>query len=235
MPSLVTMFKERTSVLDYFRKPVDPKELVRKWQAELRTEARKTERSIREIERERKSTEKAIREAAKRNDMASAKILAREIVSSKKAVTRLYVNKAQMTSISTALSEQLAMVRVAGTLSKSADVMKEVNKLIKVPELSSTMQLMSQEMMKAGLIDEMMEDMFDGVMDEDLEEETEEEVDKVLSEIAGETLAQMAAAPRHKAPAAAVAAPAAVQPQLEEEAGSSEMDELQQRLNAIRS
>lgn len=41
------MFKERTSVLDYFRKPVDPKELVRKWQAELRAETRKTERSIR--------------------------------------------------------------------------------------------------------------------------------------------------------------------------------------------
>ncbi len=40
------MFNQRTSVLDYFKKPVDPKELVRKWQSDLRAEVRKTERSI---------------------------------------------------------------------------------------------------------------------------------------------------------------------------------------------
>lgn len=86
------MFNQRTSVLDYLRKPVDPKELVRKWQSDLRAEVRKTERSIlgpcgverrccpgtathTEIEREKKKTEKAIRDAAKRNDLASAKVL----------------------------------------------------------------------------------------------------------------------------------------------------------------
>lgn len=86
------MFNQRTSVLDYLRKPVDPKELVRKWQSDLRAEVRKTERSIMgvwagvdhtttphllqtEIEREKKKTEKAIRDAAKRNDMASAKVV----------------------------------------------------------------------------------------------------------------------------------------------------------------
>ena len=32
---------------DYFRKPVDPKELVRKWQADIRAEQRQIEKQIR--------------------------------------------------------------------------------------------------------------------------------------------------------------------------------------------
>lgn len=39
--------------------------------------------------------------------VASSQILAKEIVHSRKAVGRLYVNKAQMMSISSALTEQL--------------------------------------------------------------------------------------------------------------------------------
>ena len=78
------MFKEKSSVLDYFRKKPDPKELVRKWQADLRAQQRALERQIREIERDRKTAEKQVRDAAKRNDIASAKLLAKEIVHTKK-------------------------------------------------------------------------------------------------------------------------------------------------------
>lgn len=53
---------------------------------------------------------------------------------------------------------------------------------------------------------------------------------QVLTEIAGETLEQMAAAPRSKAtPARAVA------PSQEDEAADAEAEDLQARLNAIRS
>ena len=43
---------------------------------------------------------------------------------------------------------QAAQVRVAGSLSKSADVMKAMQQLVKVPEIQKTMQEMSKEMMK---------------------------------------------------------------------------------------
>lgn len=46
------------------------------------------------------------------------------------------------------------MVRVAGTLSKSTEVMKIINDLVRVPALMQTMQSMAKEMMKAGIIDE---------------------------------------------------------------------------------
>lgn len=212
------------SNLNPFKKP-DPRELVRKWQSNLRTQSRVIDREIRDIQFEEKKVVKAIKEAAKRNDMLAVKTMAKEIVQSKKAVAKLYTNKAQMMSLAASLSEQLAMVRVAGTLQRSGEVMKVVNEMMKLPELRQNMMEMSREMARAGLIDEMMNEALDDALgDEDLEEETEEEVEKVMMEIVGETLAQMPNAKMQPAP---------VQPEAEEE---EEVDEeLKARLDAIRS
>ena len=72
-----------------------------------------------------------------------------------------------------------------GSLQKSTGIMKAMNGLVKLPEISMTMQEMSREMMKAGVIEEMMEDTLEGVLDTDgdIEEEAEEEVQKVLDEL----------------------------------------------------
>lgn len=48
-------------------------------------------------------------------------------------VTQLYTNKAHMIAMGTQLQQQLAMVKVAGTLNKSSEVMKLVNDMMKVP------------------------------------------------------------------------------------------------------
>jgi hypothetical protein len=53
------MFDKVTSV--FFRKPVDPKDLVRKWQSELRSEQRGMERQIRDLAREEKLAQKNVR------------------------------------------------------------------------------------------------------------------------------------------------------------------------------
>ncbi|KAB2033260.1 hypothetical protein E1A91_D04G006900v1 [Gossypium mustelinum] len=175
----------------------NPQQLLRDWQRKLRQECRNIERQIRDVQREEKSVQKAIREAAKRNDMGSAKALAKEIVMSRKAVNRLYENKAQLNSISMHLGESVAIARTVGHLSKSAEVMKLVNNLMKAPQMATTMQEFSKEMTKAGVIEEIVNDAVDTALDsEDIEEETEEEVNKVLSEIAGETAAQLPEAVR---------------------------------------
>ncbi|CAN6198982.1 unnamed protein product, partial [Urochloa humidicola] len=161
-------------------------------QRRLRNECRVLDRQIRDVQREEKNVEKAIREAAKRNDMGSAKALAKELVRSRRAVNRLYENKAQLNSVSMHLGEIVATARTVGHLSKSAEVMKIVNNLMKAPELAATMQEFSKEMTKAGVMEEMVNDAVDSALDsEDMEEEIEEEVDKVLASVAGETASQL--------------------------------------------
>lgn len=52
----------------------DPKELVRKWKSTIRSEIRRTEREINSLILEQKKASAMIKDAAKRNDMASAKV-----------------------------------------------------------------------------------------------------------------------------------------------------------------
>eukprot|EP00899_Mesostigma_viride_P025958 jgi/Mesvir1/6547/Mv16807-RA.1 len=177
-----------------FKKPT-PQEQVREWQRKLRGNMRQVERQVRDIEREEKNVRKSVKEAAKRNDIASAKILAKEIVRSRKAVSRLYENRAQINSVCLHLSESLAMARAVGHLQKSTEVMKLVNDLMKTSEIAATMKELSMEMMKAGVIDEMVGESMESALDtENLEEDSEAEVAKVLAEIAGEFANQLPSA-----------------------------------------
>ncbi|KAJ9558864.1 hypothetical protein OSB04_013478 [Centaurea solstitialis] len=184
-------------VRNMFMPKPNPQQQLRDWQRRLRQECRNIERQIRDIQREERNVQKAIREAAKRNDMGSARALAKEVVRSRKTVNRLYENKAQLNSISMHLGESVAIARTVGHLSKSAEVMKIVNNLMKAPEMAVTMQEFSKEMIKAGVIEEIVNEAIDSALDsDDIEEEIEEEVDKVLTSIAGETAAQLPEAAR---------------------------------------
>lgn len=55
-----------SAVLNYFRKAPDPKDLVRKWQSELRSEQRGLERQIRDLQREEKLAQKNVRRRERR-------------------------------------------------------------------------------------------------------------------------------------------------------------------------
>ncbi|ERN12874.1 vacuolar protein sorting-associated protein 24 homolog 1 [Amborella trichopoda] len=217
----------------------NPQQLLRDWQRRLRQECRGIERQIRDVEREEKNVQKVIREAAKRNDMVSAKALAKEIVRSRRAVNRLYENKAQLNSISMHLGEIVVTARTVGHLSKSAEVMKIVNGLMKAPEVAATMQEFSKEMTKAGVIEEMVNDAVDTALDsEDIEEEIEEEVDKVLTEIAGETTAQLPEAVRKERvqqPAQKGKAPQEQEAIAEGLDDEKELEEMRARLANVRS
>jgi charged multivesicular body protein 3 len=66
----------------------------------------------------------------------------------------------------------------------SSEVMKSMQNLIKLPELQKITQDLSKEMVKAGIIDEMINDSLDAVLDdEDTDDLVDEEVEKILLEV----------------------------------------------------
>ncbi|KAL6510962.1 hypothetical protein OROGR_020019 [Orobanche gracilis] len=219
-------------VMNILKPKPEPQQLLRDWQRRIRKECLNIDRQIRDIHREEKNVQKAIKEAAKRNDMGSAKALAKEVVRSRKTVNRLSENKAQLNSISMHLGESVAIARTVGHLSKSAEVMKLVNNLMKAPQVAVTMQEFSKEMIKAGVIEEMMNDAVDNALDsEDIEDETEEEIDKVLTAVAGETAAQLPEAVRKEK----LKQPATSEDVEESIDDEEEMEEIRARLARVRS
>lgn len=77
-------------------------------------------------------------------------------------------------------------MKIAGAMKSSTDVMKSMGNLIKIPELQKGMQELSKEMMKAGIIDEMINESIDSVLDVDdaeVEQVADAEVERVILEI----------------------------------------------------
>lgn len=102
----------------------------------------------------------------------------------RKQSARLATSKAQLQSVAMQVNEAFSVRKIEGSIRASTGIMKDVNSLVRLPELTGTMRELSQELVKAGIIEEMVGDSLpdDGLMEGE-DEEAEEEVDKVLGEI----------------------------------------------------
>jgi len=221
-------------------KPADPKALVDGWTKQIRKEGYGLDRQIRQIQRGEQAAIKSIKEASKKGDTASAKVLAKEVVHSRKAVNKIYTAKANLKSVEMQMKAQAAQVRIAGSLSQSADVMKCMTQLVKVPEIQKTMQEMSKEMMKAGIIEEMMEDTMEMMEDDDeLEEDVQNAVDQILNEAVSGKISKPKLVPEASISLPEVGTgtvPVEPEPEEEEEQEVEEdLEEMQSRLQALRS
>jgi len=207
------------SSMSLFGKKPTTEEVVKKWKRELRKEERELDKNIRAIDLEEQKLKRSIKELAKKGDKASAKVLAKEIVQSRKAKERIYKSKAQLNSVSMQLSQNLSMMKVAGMLAKSTQIMGLMNNLVKLPQINQVMMAMAREMEKAGLIEEIMDDVMD---DAEVDEQADEELDKVIEEI---TLGVKSAK---------VATQELPSSKAEEDAEDNDMKDLEKRLGALK-
>ncbi|XP_048373517.1 charged multivesicular body protein 3 isoform X4 [Sphaerodactylus townsendi] len=206
---------------------------VNEWSLKIRKEMRVIDRQIRDIQREEEKVKRSIKDAARKGQKDVCVVLAKEMIRSRKAVSKLYASKAHMNSVLMGMKNQLAVLRVAGSLQKSTEVMKAMQNLVKIPEIQATMRELSKEMMKAGIIEDMLEDTFESLEDqEDMEEEAEMEVDKILFEITAGALGKAPgkvtdALPEHEPEGAAAA--------MDEDDEEEDIEAMQSRLATLRS
>ncbi|XP_065210510.1 charged multivesicular body protein 3 [Planococcus citri] len=216
----------------------DPKDMVNEWCHKIRKEGYQLDRQIRSIEREEEKAKRSLKEAAKKNDKESCVVLAKEIVGSRKAKNKIRTSKTQLSSIQMQMKNQLSTLRVAGSLQKSTEVMQMMQNLVKVPEVAATMRDLSKEMMKAGIIDEMLDETLDSVTGEDvddMEEEIQTEVNKVIEEIAAGALINAPATVTEVPGASGSKAKPEQVEDLSEEEDEEAIKEMQNRLQALRS
>lgn len=153
----------------------------------IRQNQRELDKQLSNMSSSESKTKTMIKSAVRRNDMKSARILAKELYGVRKNRQRLHKSKAQLNSVSLQVNEAFALRKLEGSMKSSTSLMKEVNGLIRLPELMGTMNTLSAELMKSGIIDEMVTDTLDNLDEEQFldDEEAEGEVDQILDEILG--------------------------------------------------
>lgn len=156
------------------------------------------------------------------------RIFARELIRVRKQGQRLATSKAQLDSVKMQVNEAFSVRKVEGSIKASTGIMKDVNSLVRMPELTGTMRELSQELVKAGIIEEMVGDSLpDSELLEGEDEEAETEVDKVLGEVLKDRL------PQQKVEAPNV--PVEAEPEEEEEDQEEMLAQMRGRLEALKS
>lgn len=171
-----------------------------------------------------------VKKLAKAGQERSARLLAREIVNTRKAIDRMYTSKAQMGSVAFALQHSIAMIKLQGVISKSNEVMNAMNTLVSLPEMRATMGTFAREMERAGLIDELVGETLDGISGDDIETEADREADKIVQEIMAEVLSPTALAPTTALNVAAPDLPRQEEPEAQED---ETLIAMQSRLEAL--
>ncbi|KAF8252633.1 Snf7-domain-containing protein [Wilcoxina mikolae CBS 423.85] len=171
------------SIKAMFWKP-DPATQLRKCNQLIRKNTRELDRHIKSLKTLEIKTRNLIIQSSKskHNTPAQTRMLAVELIRIRRQSTRLATSQAQLQSVMMQVSEAFSVRKIEGSIKASTSVMKDVNSLVRLPELTGTMRELSMELVKAGIIEEMIDDSLpNGEIDED--EEVEGEVDKVLNEI----------------------------------------------------
>jgi len=224
-----------------FFAPPDPQAQVRKCNALIRSNIRKIDRDIasaRQVENKSRSLIQQADKRAQRDPSRAGQAqkevrdFARELIRARRASARLQTGKAQLNSVQMQVNEAFAVRKIEGSIKASVGIMKDVNSLIRLPQYGATMRELSVELMKAGIIEEMVEDTLPE--DVDLEEgEAEGEVDKILGEVLKpKETTKMPSAPE---PEPQKAQPVQQEVEEEEEDTDAMMDQMRDRLHALRS
>ncbi|ODQ64591.1 hypothetical protein NADFUDRAFT_47236 [Nadsonia fulvescens var. elongata DSM 6958] len=223
--------------MNYVKKAIwgpTPEEQKNKCNSLLRKNQREIDRQLSNLNTIESKSVSMIKSAMKRNDTKSARLLAKEVYGLKKQRERLHKSKAQLSSVGMQVNESFAMRKIEGSMKISTGVMHQVNSLIHLPQLTGTMQSLSQELMKAGIIDEMVSDTLDNIGETDYlaeDEYLESEVDKILADLLDNKFDKVNQVPVEK-----VSAPYHEPEQEEDEEEDIEMlNSMKERLRALQS
>lgn len=159
-------------------------------QEQMREQKRILNRAIREVDRERmqlQNSEKKlvaeIKTLAKKGEMNSVKILAKDLVRGRKQVAKFYEIRSQLQAIEMRLQTVKSLNSMSDAVKNVTKSMAKMNKMMNLPRLNEIMREFCRQNEQMDLTEEMMGDAVDMALDGG---ETEEETDQVVAQVLGE-------------------------------------------------
>ncbi len=157
----------------------------------MREYKRSIDRSIRELDREREKIQmqekkqiSEMKQLAKKNQNEAVRIMARNLVQTRRYITKFHKMKAQLNGISLQITTMSSTAEMTNAMKKAGRCMAMMNKQLNLPEMQKIMKDFAKETEIMDMKEEMVGDAIDGAMEGDDDEEEEEAlVNQVLDEI----------------------------------------------------
>lgn len=216
-----------------FGKKKTPEQMLRQHQRTLNKAMRDLDRERTKLENQEKKVINDIKKMAKEGQMDAVKIMAKDLVRTRRYVKKFILMKANLQAVSLKIQTLRSNNAMAQAMKGCAKTMATMNKQLKLPQIQKIMMEFEKQSNIMDMKEEMMSDAIDDVMGE---EEDDEESDAIVSQVLDELglgltdqLSELPSA-SGKLPSGqkAGAGPQAVA------AGGNEDDDLQARLDNLR-
>lgn len=175
-----------------FGKRLTPDQILRKNQRSLNKAMRDLDRERAKMEQQEKKVIADIKRLAKENQMDAVKVMAKDLVRTRRYVQKFMLMRANIQAVSLKITTLKSQNSMAEAMQGVARAMRSMNSQLRLPQIQQLMQ----EFMKQSEIMDMKEELMDGSIDEALGDDDDEEesaalVSKVLDELGIETMGQL--------------------------------------------
>jgi len=167
-----------------FGRKKTPDELLRQNQRALNKAMRELDRERAKMEQQEKKIIADIKKMAKQGQMDAVKIMAKDLVRTRRYVKKFMLMRANIQAVSLKIQTLKSQSAMANAMKGVTKAMGSMNKQMKLPEIQKIMMEFEKQSEIMDMKGEMMEDAIDDVMgDEDDEEESDAIVNQVLDEL----------------------------------------------------
>ncbi|XP_054159406.1 charged multivesicular body protein 2a-like [Oppia nitens] len=167
-----------------FGKKKTPEELLRQNQRALNKAVRDLDRERTKMEAQEKKLIADIKKMAKDNQMDAVKIMAKDLVRTRRYVKKFILMKANIQAIGLKVQTLRSQNAMAMAMKGVTRALQSMNKQMNLPQIQRIMQEFERQSEIMDMKEEMMNDAIDDVMgDEEDEEESEAVVSQVLDEL----------------------------------------------------
>jgi charged multivesicular body protein 2A len=162
-----------------------PEEKMKQYKRGLDKTARDLDRERNKLLQQEKKLVVEMKRMAKQDQIDSVKIMAKDLVRTRKYAQKFYRMKAQIQAVSLRLQTLTSTNQMAKAMAGVTKAMRGMNAQMNIPALQGIMRDFDRQNEMMGMKEEMMNDAIDDVMNEDGEEEedTENEIRKVMDEV----------------------------------------------------
>jgi len=136
---------------------------------------------------------------AEKGQLASVKIMAKELIRSRNATMKFYAMSAQLKAVSIRIRTMQSTATMSNAMRGATRAMMALNRQMNNQDLQRIMIMFEREGEFMDLKQEIMDDTIDGVMAEDMDDEQEEElIGQIMDEIGIEVVRNLNSTPSGK-------------------------------------
>ncbi|XP_042905753.1 charged multivesicular body protein 2a [Parasteatoda tepidariorum] len=157
-----------------------PEEMLRQNQRALNKAMRDLDRERSKMEQQEKKIINDIKKMAKENQMDAVKIMARDLVRTRRYVKKFILMRANIQAVSLKIQTLRSQNAMATAMKGVTRAMQNMNKQLNLPQIQKIMQEFEKQSEIMDMKEEMINDTIDDAMGED---EDEEESDAIVAQV----------------------------------------------------